>query len=136
VKQLGVEKAFLNKIDEPELEHEVQERSGRTTRIEVTAHGAWLHENGLDKPDKWLNNPSAYEKVFNLLKDKLQLGREWRVSRIRKSTVSNLALPDADKRCLSLHIAGKEPADYPVLHEYEDENARSKAFLRDSQPGF
>lgn len=128
VKQPGVEKAFLKKIDDPELESEVQERSERTTRIEVTAHGAWLAENGLDKPDKWLNNPDAYETIFNLLKDKMQLERKWRVSRIRKSTVANLALPDVDKRCLSLHIAGTEPADYSVLREYEDENAKSKRF--------
>ncbi|CAE6836997.1 hypothetical protein R20943_06918 [Paraburkholderia aspalathi] len=128
VKQPRVEKAFLKKIDDPELESEVQGRSERTVRIEVTPHGAWLRENGLDHPDKWMNNPGDYEKVFNLIKKKLQLGRQWRTNRIRRSTVSNLALPDADKRCLSLHIAGKEPADYPVLREYQDENARSKRF--------
>jgi len=128
VKQPGVEKAFLKKIDDPELESEVQERSERTVRIEVTAHGAWLRENDLDEPDKWRGNPGAYERIFDLIKEKLRLGEEWRAIRIRKSTVSNLALPDADKRCLSLHIAGKEPADYPVLREYDDEKARSKRF--------
>lgn len=128
VKQPGVEKAFLKKIDVPELESEVQERSERTVRIEVTPHGAWLRANDLDRPDKWKGNPGAYEQVFNFLKEELQLGKKWRVSRIRKSTIFNLALPDADKRCLSLHIVGKEPADYPVLREYEDENARSKRF--------
>ncbi|WP_207003530.1 hypothetical protein [Trinickia mobilis] len=127
-KQPGVKKAFLKKIDNPELESEVQERSERTVRIEITPHGAWLEANDLDRPDKWMGNPDAYEKVFNLLKGRLKLERKWRVRRIRKSTVSNLALPKEDKRCLSLHIAGEEPADYPVLFEYEDEKARSKRF--------
>jgi hypothetical protein len=126
VKQPGVEKAFLKKIDDPELEFEVQERSERTLRIEVTPHGAWLQANHLDQPDKWLNNPGAYEKVFDLIKGKLQLVKKWRVNRMRKSTVFNLALPEEDRRCLSLHIAGREFGDYPVLHVYEDENARSK----------
>ncbi|WP_155713799.1 hypothetical protein [Burkholderia stagnalis] len=126
VKQPGVEKAFLKKIDDLELESEVQERSERTVRIEVTPHGAWLEENDLNRPDEWLNNLGAYENVFNLLKEKLQLARKWRVSRIRKSTIFNLALPDDDRRCLSLHIAGREFGDYPVLREYEDEKAGSK----------
>lgn len=130
VKQPGVTKAFLRKIEDPELEFEVQERSERTVRIEVTPHKAWLEnpEFKLDHPDSWRGNCGAYEKVFNLLKDKLQLGRKWRVNRIRRSTVFNLALPEDDRRCLSLHIAGKEPDDYPVLIEYEDKTAGSKRF--------
>ncbi|KWI98470.1 hypothetical protein WT94_19390 [Burkholderia stagnalis] len=35
-------------------------------------------------------------------------------------------MPDDDRRCLSLHIAGREFGDYPVLREYEDEKAGSK----------
>ncbi|TAM01119.1 MAG: hypothetical protein EPN70_20455 [Paraburkholderia sp.] len=128
VKQPGVAKAFSREIDEPELESEVAERSGRTVRIEVTPHKAWLAENDLDKPENWRNNPDAYKKVFGLMRVKIQLGRSWRVKRMQKTSVRNLSLSQDDKTCLLLHLSGKDPGDYPVLNVYPDANARSKRF--------
>lgn len=128
VKEPGVKRAFLKKIDDTAQEDEVQERSTRTLRSEVTVFARWLADNSLDRPEAWFNNPAAYEKTFNLIRETLRLDDTFRTKGIKKTTIHGLGLPRSDKACLLWHVAGKNAYEHPAVQEREPGKARSKFF--------
>lgn len=106
VKERDQDNAFLLPIQDEEIEEEIQTRSMRALRVEITVHGKWLKDQHLDSIADWAGNPTAYETVFALLRSTLRFDEELRTRRLKKSTVDSLKLSPREKGYLLHHING------------------------------
>ena len=106
VKERDQDNAFLLPIQIEEIEEKIQTNSERTLRIEITVHGKWLKDENLSSIVAWADNPTAYEKVFALLRSTLRFDEEMRTRRLKKSTIDGLKLSPREKGYLLHHING------------------------------
>ena len=106
VKERDQDNAFLLPIQIEEIEEEIQHHSERTLRVEITVHGKWLKDQHLETIAAWASNPTAYEKVFALLRSTLRFDEELRTRRLKKSTIDSLKLSPREKGYLLHHING------------------------------
>lgn len=112
IKQQNVPDAFET-FPSPEVEQELVEMASRTIRVEVEVHGKWLLENGLDDPEAWRENPSAYEKVFQLVRDTLRLDEGLRIRAPSEATIAKL--PADHQTVLIAHLAGENIRDHELV---------------------
>jgi hypothetical protein len=112
IKQPNVPDAFET-FPSAEVEQELVELALRTIRVEVEVHGKWLKENGLDDPEAWRKNPSAYKKVFQLVRDALRLDEHLRVRAPSDATIAKL--PADHQTVLRAHLAGENIRDHELV---------------------
>lgn len=118
VKERDQPGAFMLPIEDPRCEARLDRQSLRTLRVEVRAHGKWLKDNELQTFDGWKDDPEAYKKVFNLLRQTLRLDEGMRTKRLKKTSVSGLKLSDSDQDYLTLHLEGaciRQHADFLAM---------------------
>lgn len=112
IKQPNAPYAFATFPNE-DVENELVERALRTVRVEVNVHGAWLKRNGLDCPNAWRDNPSAYETVFNLIRETLRLDEGLRVRAPTSAVIEKLRLDH--QTVLRAHLAGEDIREHELV---------------------
>ena len=114
---------FLDKFPEFLLENSAK----RTLRIGVKLHGKWLKDNGLDKVQNWRGNEEGYKQAFGLIREELQLDKDFRAKQLRTSTVEKLSLSQSDKTLLRYHLARNKVREHPMFLKMTTKQA-SKAY--------
>ncbi len=118
VKERDQLNSFLLPVEDRRCEARIDNRSLRTLRIEVQTHGKWLKDNDLHTFDGWKDNPEAYRKVFNLLRQTLRLDDGMRTKRLKKTSIDSLDLSVGDKVYLTQHLDGasiRNHADFAAM---------------------
>lgn len=109
------------------VEFEIKDLSRRMLRIGVKLHAKWLRDNGLEKPEAWMDNSPPYEKTYLLVRSILRLDEALRTKQMRSSTVAGLSLPEFDLTLLRYHLGRNRAREHPLLMELASEKA-SKRF--------
>lgn len=106
VKERDQPNAFLLPIRDETVESALQAHSEATLRVEVKLHAKWLEEHDLSAFNDWSNNPEAYQRVFELVRNALRLDEGIRSKRLKKNTVDSLPLSRREKGYLLAHLDG------------------------------
>lgn len=120
VKERDQPNSFVLPLEDSHCEARLDRQSLQTLRVEVQTHGKWLKDNDLHTYDAWKDNPEAYKKVFNLLRQTLRLDEGMRTKRLKKTSVSGLKLSDSDQGYLLEHLDGA------FIRQHDDFLAMSK----------
>ena len=118
VKERDQPGAFMLPIEDTRCEVRLDRQSLQTLRVEVRVHGKWLKDNELHTFDGWKDDPEAYKKVFNLLRQTLRLDEGMRTKRLKKTSVSGLKLSASDQSYLLQHLDGasiRQHADFLAM---------------------
>lgn len=120
VKEKNQPKSTLLPIEDDAVEDMVQDFHVRALRMEPKVYAKWLKEKGYHKVAAWVDNPEAYEEIFNLIRTALRLDDGLRSTRLKLSTLDgdSLKLSDSDKDYLRYHLGGKSVrahADFRAL---------------------
>jgi hypothetical protein len=114
-------------VEDEDIEAEIESTHVRIVRFEPNAYAKWLRDQKLHKPVAWENNPEAYRKIFNLIRQTLRLDDQMRTKRLKSKTIETLKLNDSDKAYLTYHWKGgvvREHADFQAMPDSQ----RSKRF--------
>lgn len=160
VKELNQPNATMLPIEDRRIEAEVQDIAVGAFRLEGQVHEKWLRDNKLNKVAHWRKPAgttevstaaaedlaslpekyvSPYEKVFELIRDMLQLDGKFRPNRLKKTTVKNLPLSERDKQYLLYHLNDQVVRNHPDFwrmdakqrsYRYSDLRRRIKKEIR------
>ena len=120
VKERNQPNSTLLPIEDDTVEALVQKFHLCALRMEPKVYAKWLKEKGYHKVAAWVNNPEAYEEIFNLIRSTLRLDDGLRSTRLKLSTLKgdSLKLSDSDKDYLRYHLKGnsvRTHADFRAL---------------------
>lgn len=131
IKQPNVPDAFAT-FPNAEIKKMLTELAQRIVRVEVTAHGKWLRDQGLDQPEAWRNNPAAYGQLFQLARKALRLDENLRVRLPSQDQMDKL--PDTLRTVLQFHLNGENARKHAEVMDGDvtqaAQNKRFSAFKR------
>jgi hypothetical protein len=107
VPEAGKKFKVLEGCPDPALDH----TSRRTLRIGVKLNGKWLREHGLDNVANWVDRDEPYKQAFGLVREDLQLDKDFRDKQLRAPTVAKLNLSETDKKLFVIISPGTMSAN-------------------------
>lgn len=138
VKEPNQPNATMLPIEDKRLEAEVQAIAERVFRLEVQVHGKWLKANELSKVAQWRKpadpaddaNPAEdyvdpYRQVLGLVSELLHLDDDFRLTRLKKTTVRDLPLSERDKKFLVYHLNDHTVRDHP---DFQAMNEKQRSY--------
>ena len=116
--------ATLIPVKDASVEATIAQHTPCMLRVEVKVHEKWLRKNELDVASAWKEKEEPYKRVFNLLRETLQLDKKVRSRRMKKTTVDSLPLTAIEKKLLNYHLNDGNVRE----HQYfMDMNAKTRS---------
>ena len=114
IKTPGNDKAFAVFDDaSADIRPELEALARRILRIEITVCESWLKDHELHSPEKWKNNPKAYETIFELLPQLLRMDEKLRCRAPKELTIAKLPLDC--QTVLRDHLDGMNIRAHPLV---------------------
>lgn len=118
--------ATLIPVKNASVEAAIAKHTPCILRVEVQVHEKWLREKELDVASAWVDNQKPYERVFNLLRQTLQLDKKVRSRRMKKTTVDGLPLTPIEKKLLAYHLKGGNVREHEHFHRMNAKNRSAR----------
>ena len=107
--------ATLIPVKDARVEAAIAKHTPCILRVEVQVHEKWLRIKKLDVASAWVDNKEPYERVFELLRQTLQLDKEVRSRRMKKTSVDGLPLNTIEKELLAYHLNDGTVREHPYF---------------------